>query len=1201
MRQFISRHGATWGRRLLVVAVGLYFCLGIGLLVLRYAVLPQIDAWRPRIAAHLADALGAQVELGAIQVRWHGWSPEFDVRDARLRTADGRDLLTLPETRARLDWRALLPGHEGVLDLQIRGMDLTLVRRADGHLSMLGQTLNPDPDASPHDVPALRWLLAQPRIALYGATLRWVDQMRAAPELRLDDVQAVLARQTDGALGVSLDARAPAAADARLALRAQLPDPAPLVRGRLPDDWQAWLKIGPVRPDAWRAWVDVPQAVRQGTLDAQAWVRTQAGRPDLTLLVSADDARWAAQATAVDVPRAEAWASGPVDQWQALLRDQALLDGLGFQVRTQGARGVLPDLFAEPVSLGFLEVRGRLQRAGAWALTLDDLDWHNADIAMRGAGAWQSGGPAGRADFQGTMTRARLNAIHRYLPLEVNPDARAWLAGGLQAGEITDAHWRVQGDLAEFPFGTQPQAGDFRIEGSFRNARIAFVPDAPAADVWPLLEDVTGTADLHRTDLRLTASTARMRPVPDQVITLSDLQARIPDLENSATLHVSGQSAASGETYMALIQHSPLGGLLHGIFDEATAGGEWQVPLSLTIPLLHSLDAQVQGRVDFHQGTLQFLPQAPPLQAINGQLHFDEQGVRMAAPLSARLLGGEVHIGGSLGRPQDAGLDFQGRLDARAVAGLAGVPGMRRITGTLDYRALLRLQGRDTTVTVDSDTRGLALDFPAPLAKPASEPRSLHVQWSDADPRSDRLDARYGDALRLALRHDRKPRNGPYFQGAAVGVGRAADAGPDGLQLEIAYPLFDLDVWNRIIDEFSIPRRGAGAPQSAARSLWPDLSLLSVQADQLRLLGTRLDQAVLRVLRTPDEQWSMNLRSRQTTGTVKWQERAGRVLGRLSARFDQLSLGDDPHDTGSLLPEAEPDEDAAFDDDLEIPGIVLQADAFRLYGHPMGALSLEGVRDRAQHVWQLNNLRLGDDDARLRGSGLWRLRGPQRGLELNASVQAGNLGAWMDRAGWQGVMSGGEGTLKGQFQWRNIPWTREKSDLSGTLQLALDKGRFQKLGSHTAKLLEFLSLQSITRLTKLDRGLAGLPEGGFPFDQLRGVLDMDRGKVKVRDYKVIGPVGTILLEGTTSIVDEGLDLQAVIVPNLDVSGAALAAGIAINPIIGLGAFVTQWLLKAPLARSMTVRYKISGTWDDPKITDMPVGDVPDVKANPAGK
>ena len=41
--------------------------------------------------------------------------------------------------------------------------------------------------------------------------------------------------------------------------------------------------------------------------------------------------------------------------------------------------------------------------------------------------------------------------------------------------------------------------------------------------------------------------------------------------------------------------------------------------------------------------------------------------------------------------------------------------------------------------------------------------------------------------------------------------------------------------------------------------------------------------------------------------------------------------------------------------------------------------------------------------------------------------------------------------------------------------------------------------------------------------------------------------------------------------------------LAVNPLIGLGAFVTQWLLKHPLASAMTMEYAVTGTWDDPKI------------------
>jgi uncharacterized protein YhdP len=194
----------------------------------------------------------------------------------------------------------------------------------------------------------------------------------------------------------------------------------------------------------------------------------------------------------------------------------------------------------------------------------------------------------------------------------------------------------------------------------------------------------------------------------------------------------------------------------------------------------------------------------------------------------------------------------------------------------------------------------------------------------------------------------------------------------------------------------------------------------------------------------------------------------------------------------------------------------------------------------------------------------------------------------MDRAGWKGVMVGGKGDLKGSFEWRNLPWTHNKADLRGDLQVSLDKGRFPKLGSHTAKLLEFLSLQSIARLTKLDSGLAGLLHEGVPFDHLRGSVSLSQGVAQVHDYKLIGSVGTILLEGTTNIMDQTLNMQAVVVPNLDVSGAAIAAGIAVNPIIGLGAFITQWLLKTPLAKVMTSHYRITGSWDEPKVQDVPV-------------
>ena len=41
---------------------------------------------------------------------------------------------------------------------------------------------------------------------------------------------------------------------------------------------------------------------------------------------------------------------------------------------------------------------------------------------------------------------------------------------------------------------------------------------------------------------------------------------------------------------------------------------------------------------------------------------------------------------------------------------------------------------------------------------------------------------------------------------------------------------------------------------------------------------------------------------------------------------------------------------------------------------------------------------------------------------------------------------------------------------------------------------------------------------------------------------------------------------------------------AINPVIGIGAFVAQLVLKKPLIKAATREFHIGGSWDDPQVT-----------------
>ena len=67
--------GAAWrrvGRLALAALIAGYFVFGITLLVLRYAVLPQVDAYRGDLERLLGASLGQPVSIRAVDADWQG-------------------------------------------------------------------------------------------------------------------------------------------------------------------------------------------------------------------------------------------------------------------------------------------------------------------------------------------------------------------------------------------------------------------------------------------------------------------------------------------------------------------------------------------------------------------------------------------------------------------------------------------------------------------------------------------------------------------------------------------------------------------------------------------------------------------------------------------------------------------------------------------------------------------------------------------------------------------------------------------------------------------------------------------------------------------------------------------------------------------------------------------------------------------------
>lgn len=247
-----------------IVVVG-YFALGLLVLVLRHAVLPNIDAYRGDIEQALSRALGQSVAMRAIDARWQGLRPSLRIHGLEIRDAEGRPALGFEEVEADIAWSSLwrLAPHFARLEINAPALDLR--RDRAGRLFVAGLEVKSAPSGAGFS----EWLLAQDRIVIRRASVTWTDELRAAPPLVLPRLDFDL-RNGFGHHRFGLVAEPPKALAARLDVRGDF-------RGRDLETLaeltgEAYLELDHADLAGWHAWVDYPFELPRGKGSLRLWL-----------------------------------------------------------------------------------------------------------------------------------------------------------------------------------------------------------------------------------------------------------------------------------------------------------------------------------------------------------------------------------------------------------------------------------------------------------------------------------------------------------------------------------------------------------------------------------------------------------------------------------------------------------------------------------------------------------------------------------------------------------------------------------------------------------------------------------------------------------------------------------------------------------------------------------------------------------------
>ena len=204
----MALRGLLW----LVATAWLLFGLSWG--VLHGWIVPRIAEFRPQLQAQASRALGVPVRIGRITGQSLGAIPSFELHDVVLLDAQGREAVRLPHVLGALSPSSLW--GLGFEQLVIERPEVDIRRAADGKIFVGG--LDVSKDAGTGHSAVADWLFSQTEFVVRGGTVRWTDEMRAAPPLALSQVDAVMRNGRHRHL-MRLDATPPAEWGERFSLR----------------------------------------------------------------------------------------------------------------------------------------------------------------------------------------------------------------------------------------------------------------------------------------------------------------------------------------------------------------------------------------------------------------------------------------------------------------------------------------------------------------------------------------------------------------------------------------------------------------------------------------------------------------------------------------------------------------------------------------------------------------------------------------------------------------------------------------------------------------------------------------------------------------------------------------------------------------------------------------------------------------------
>ena len=830
------------------------------------------------------------------------------------------------------------------------------------------------------------------------------------------------------------------------------------------------------------------------------------------------------------------------------------------------------------------------KKKGNWVINANQLALSNPEIDTTLNLNYVIGDPKKPDQMTLDMDFSRVNlaTAYRYLPIGIGKDVQLYLSKAFSAGTIQKGSLHIKGDPNGAPFSNSAQ-GEFTLNLPIIGATFSPVPLLPSSQgVWSAFSKANGILAMQNSQLMVDVSRANYKDV-----VLNQFHAEIPNISaKKLVLSVSGNAQGNAPQMLEYLFASPFAKKQSRLEKNLRVSGPIDLDLGLKVPLSNNDDVNVDIKVALTGNKAQW-SNLPPLENLNGKIRITEINPEFE-DVSANFLGGSLKISSTPSVPGKQNFNITGDLTASFIKDYLvktmkteSTSILQAMSGSTKYEGTLSFNKTGSETNLKFDLRDWASAAPEPAKKLIGMPMTGQITLktiSNNQSGANRLswNGKLGDIF--TVQGDLNSEGEFRY---ALGIGAPANLSQAGFQLNLASNELNLDDW---LDFFKKQKQKNDAVQVDEDS--ENNIYVTATVKQLTLFD-RTWQDMNLSISNKNIDWRMRINSPLIAGQIQYQApNTTHASGLISGHLNRLKVPDEaPISNVAKNPPTETtksvEKNSVGKSKLSpnaIPSFDLTIDDFNWSKAYLGQTKFK--TKTSNNLLTIESIQFNNPQGSSITSGQWigATANQQEHSNINIDLDVKDAGLIIANWSSQKSVEGGQGKITANAEWDGSPFSPKYETLTGKVNLSLEKGRLLEVNTSDAQILDVLSLQSLFRFATFDLqgSLGNIVSKGTPFNTINASFDISNGLAQTKQFTMGLDQARVAMTGQINVPKQTQDLRVTIFPTIDATAGSLAA-FAINPIVGLGALVGQYLITNQINRNLQSDYLVQGSWDKPEV------------------